>query len=242
MTATSTRVQFNSLPDPARSASGVVKISTWRVGTPELQQAAVEAIARAWGARDWPAAGLLSYSVHTGTDGSSLLHYSQWTDERVYQDFLLRGSRDERVAEIDAAVPGIVREGLTSYELHRSGMRTEGERRVPGCVVVVDVEFEGPDPERQRAWVDTVFEALDSDPTPPQGGIAAHFHTSVDGTRVLNYALWESERAHIDALAAPGAGIGSPTPQWNRVRTYEGLKTSRLARYVPALSLTPADR
>ncbi|GAA0600256.1 antibiotic biosynthesis monooxygenase [Streptomyces crystallinus] len=239
MAPTPTDVTFHALPDPRRTGVGVVKSSVWRVGTPERQRAAVEAIAEAWGRRDWPDVGLLSYSVYTGTDGDALLHYSQWRSEAAYQDFF-RTFRDGRVAEIDAAVPGIERVGLHSYELYRSSGPRPGDPRTPGCVVLVDVEFEGPDPERQRAWVDAVFEALDTDPDLPSGGISAHFHVSQDGTRVLNYAEWESEQAHIDALAAPGAGVGSRTPQWERVQSYPGVSGGGVTRYLPALTVTPA--
>ncbi|MEV6549864.1 antibiotic biosynthesis monooxygenase [Streptomyces sp. NPDC051597] len=239
MATTNTDAAFDALPDPRRPGVGVVKSSVWRTGTPERQRAAVEAIAKAWGSRDWPDSGLLAYSVLTGTDGDSLLHYSQWRSESAYQDFVRR-FRDDRNAEIDAAVPGIERVALHSYALYRSSDPRPGAPRTPGCVVVVDVEFEGPDPERRRAWVDGVFEALATDPDLPEGGISAHFHTSLDGTRVLNYAEWESEQAHIDALAAPGSGVGSRTPEWERVQSYPGVSGGGVARYLPALTVTPA--
>ncbi|OAR26411.1 antibiotic biosynthesis monooxygenase [Streptomyces sp. ERV7] len=233
-------MKFDALPDLRRPGVEVVKSSVWRMGTPERQRAAVEAIAAAWGSRDWPDVGLLSYSVYTGTDGDALLHYSQWRSEAAYQDFFRR-FRDGRNAEIDAAVPGIERVGLHSYELYRSSGPRPGDPRTPGCIVIVDVEFEGPDPERQRAWVDGVFEALATDPDLPPGGVSAHFHTSLDGTRVLNYAEWESEQAHLDALAAPGAGVGSKTPQWARVQNHPGVTGGGVTRYLPALTVTPAS-
>ncbi|MFD7896094.1 antibiotic biosynthesis monooxygenase [Streptomyces sp. NPDC059743] len=230
-------VRSATLPEITRPGVGVVMVSRWRLGTPERLRAAVEAIDRAWRSREWPDAGLLSYSVLTGNDGGTLLHYSQWRDQEAYEEFV-RTHRDERNAEIDAAVPGIERVGLRAYELYRSSERAAGERRVPGCVVIVDVEFDGPDRERQKAWADAVFEALGSEPAPASGGISAHFHISVDGTHVLNYAEWESEQAHIDALAAPGDGVGSDTEAWRRVRNYAGLMGSTVRRYTPVLSLT----
>ncbi|MFD0142066.1 MULTISPECIES: antibiotic biosynthesis monooxygenase [unclassified Streptomyces] len=222
-------------PDLRRPGVGLVLASTWRVGTPERQTAAVDAIATAWERRDWPDVGLLSYSVYTGTDGDTLLHYSQWTGEEAYQDFV-RTFRDGRNAEIDAAVPGIERVALHRYTPpYRS---TEpADARIPGCVVIVDVEFDAPDAARQRDWVDGVFEALETDPAPAPGGISGHFHLSTDGTRILNYAEWESERAHIEALARPGDGIGTSTPQWAKVQTYAGVVGGGVRRYAPALSL-----
>ncbi|MFE4373829.1 antibiotic biosynthesis monooxygenase [Streptomyces sp. NPDC056835] len=230
-------VHLGTVPEITRPGVGLVLVSTWRVGTPERQRATVDAITRAWRSREWPDAGPLSYSVYTGNDGDTLRHYSQWRDQAAYDAFA-RTFRDERNAEIDAAVPGIERVGLRPYELYRSGSLAEGETRVPGCVVLVEVEFEGPDAERQKGWIDAVFEALGTDPDTPSGGISAHFHRGTDGTRVLNYAEWESEQAHIDALNAPGNGVGSATEQWKRVRSYPGLKDSTVTRYTPAISLS----
>ncbi|MFF3124162.1 antibiotic biosynthesis monooxygenase [Streptomyces sp. NPDC057908] len=229
-------VQFESRPDLARNDVGLVKASTWDVGTPERQRQTVEAIRKAWDSREWPHPGLLSYTVHVGENGKTLFHYTQWSGEQAYQDFFRHG-RDERNADIDAAVPGIRRLGLHTLELYRSAGL--GEEREPGCVVIVDVEFDGADKARQRDWVDTVFEALGTDPAPAPGGISGHFHVSTDGTRVLNYAEWESARAHADALAAPGDGVGSRTPQWERVRSYPGVSGGGVHRYTPALSMRP---
>ncbi|MFE0206156.1 antibiotic biosynthesis monooxygenase [Streptomyces sp. NPDC058985] len=212
--------------------------STWRVGTPERQRLTVDAIARTWERRPWPADGLRGYHVYTGHDGSTLLHHSQWASEHAYEAFT-KTHRQERVDEIDTAVPGIERVGLDRYRRYRSGTRENGTAPAPGCVVIVDIEFESPDPDRQRAWVDAVFEALESDPEQHPGGISAHFHLSTDGTRVLNYAEWESAQAHIDALAAPGEGIGSATAAWRRVQEWPGLKSSTVARYDHALGLVP---
>ncbi|WP_228994207.1 antibiotic biosynthesis monooxygenase [Streptomyces sp. DH8] len=225
-------------PDPARPDAAIAKASTWNVGTPQRQAEAVDAIRKAWESREWPHHGLLSYSVYAGEDGATLLHYSQWTGEQAYQDFVREG-RDARNAEIDAAVPGIERLGLHTYVLYRSGLRGEGDTREAGCVVIVDVEFDGPDPARQRDWVDSVFEALAGEPELPAGGLAAHFHTSTDGTRVLNYAEWESAEHHIAALAAPGEGIGSRSPLWERVQRYPGMTGGGVNRYTPALSMEP---
>ncbi|MDI3404865.1 antibiotic biosynthesis monooxygenase [Streptomyces cavernicola] len=238
-------VQISTLPEPRRDGVGVVLASTWSVGTPERQKATVAAITRAWESRDWPHEGLLSYSVHIGTDGSTLLHYSQWRDLDAYEEFVASAAngRDGRNAEIDAAVPGIERQGLAKYEPYRGrSLNERAERadsaRVPGCIVIVDVRFTGPDPARQRAWVDSVFAALDGD-EPHPGGISAHFHTSLDGTRVLNYAEWESEQAHVEALATPGEGVGAATEAWRRVQRHPGLaEGGSVKRYLPGVSFS----
>ncbi|WP_128437130.1 antibiotic biosynthesis monooxygenase [Streptomyces cyaneus] len=224
-------------PDLTRPEVGAPFFSTWRVGTPLRQKQSVEAIAGTWERRPWPTDDLLGYYVYAGQDGSTLLHHSQWASEQAYEAFV-RTHRQQRNDEIDTAVPGIERLWLGRYRHYRSAGR-EGDPRVPGCIVIVDVEFEGPDPDRQRAWVDAVFEALEGEPDPHPGGISGHFHLSTDGTRVLNYAEWESAQAHIDALAAPGDGIGSATELWHRVQNWPGLKSSTVSRYDYALGLVP---
>ncbi|MFD3664106.1 antibiotic biosynthesis monooxygenase [Streptomyces sp. NPDC058659] len=161
-------------PDLYRPGVGTVLASTWRVGTPERQRAAVEAIRTAWESREWPELGLLSYSVFIGTDGDTLLHYSQWTAEQAYEDFV-RTYRDDRNAEIDAAVPGIER-----VELHRYAL-----------------------PHRSAA----------------AAGTGALVHRSTDGTRVLDFAEWEGERAHVEWRA-------------------EDAPLGRVRRYAPALNLS----
>ncbi|MFD7059545.1 antibiotic biosynthesis monooxygenase [Streptomyces sp. NPDC059906] len=226
-------------PDLARPDVLAPFFSTWRVGAPERQRQTVEAIARTWESRPWPADALRGYHVYTGHDGSTLLHYSQWASEQAYEAFA-KTLRQERVDEIDTAVPGIERLDLGRYRRYRSTRREDPAAAVvPGCIVIVDIEFEGPDPDRQRAWVDAVFEALESEPDPRPGGLSAHFHLSTDGTRVLNYAEWESAQAHRDALAAPGDGVGSTSSQWERVQTWQGLKSSTVSRYDHALGLVP---
>ncbi|MEU0446296.1 antibiotic biosynthesis monooxygenase [Streptomyces tendae] len=226
-------------PDLARPDALAPFFSTWRVGTPERQRQTVDAIARTWESRPWPAEDLRGYHVYTGHDGSTLLHHSQWASEQAYEAFV-KTHRQERVDEIDTAVPGIERLGLGRYRRYRSARHEDAAAAVvPGCIVIVEVEFEGPDPDRQRAWVDAVFEALQSEPNLRPGGLSAHFHLSTDGTRVLNYAEWESAQAHLDALAAPGDGVGSSTSQWERVQTWPGLKSSTVNRYDHVLGLVP---
>ncbi|MFG2403141.1 antibiotic biosynthesis monooxygenase [Streptomyces brevispora] len=234
-------VEFVSRPDFTRADAGIVRTGTWDVGTPERQRRTVEAIRDAWAGREWPQPGPLSYTVHVGEDGRTLFHYAQWKDEESYQAYA-RGGRDARNADVDAAVPGIERRGPHTYELYRSASLGGPDAREPGCVVIVDVEFEGADRARQRDWVDAVFEALATDPAPAPGGIGGHFHVSTDGTRVLNYAEWVSAQAHVDALAGPGNGVGSRTPQWERVQNHPGTTGGGVHRYTPALSLRPGVR
>ncbi|MFI1656721.1 antibiotic biosynthesis monooxygenase family protein [Streptomyces sp. NPDC020472] len=224
-------------PDLHRPGVGAVLVSTWSVGTPERQRAAVEAVRKAWESRAWPDLGLLSYSVLIGTDGDTLLHYSQWTEQQAYDDFV-RTHRDDRNAEIDAAVPDIERVELRRYgAIHRSTVRgatSTGE--LPGVVVIVEADFDGAGEGVREDWVDGVFAALDEDAAtrPVPGGISGQFHLSVDGGRVLNYAEWESEEAH-EAWVTDEAPLSEA---WRRVQHDPRLVGGRVRRYTPALSLS----
>lgn len=208
------------------------------MGTPSRQRQTVEAVAETWERRPWPADGLLGYYVYTGHDSFTLLPHSRWVDEQADAAYVAT-RRQERVDEVDTAVPGYrtaVAGPVPVLPQSRSGRPGGAGARLHrdrGCGV------RRPRPERQRAWVDAVVEALEGEPNPHPGGICAHFHLGTDGTRVLNYAEWESAQAHLEALAAPGDGIGSGTARWERVQTWPGLKSSTVGRYDHGLGLLP---
>src|ERR1044071_1201856 len=80
--------------------------------------------------------------------------------------------------ELPAFVRG--RDELDGFTLYRTGGMTSGSRSV-GCVVLVTIDTD--DEATARAWVDSVFVALASDPNPHPGGISAAFHIREDGRR-----------------------------------------------------------
>ncbi|MGW5448880.1 antibiotic biosynthesis monooxygenase [Streptomyces asiaticus] len=213
------------LPDLTRPDVGAALFSTWSVGTPERQRAAVDAIAAAWDSRPWPAPELLSYNLYEGTDGDTLMHHSQWADEAAYHAFF-RTQRQQRNDAIDAAVPDIKRLGLAYYRHYRSfqapAAAAQGATTDPGLFVVVKIDFNDPDPQVRRSWVDLVIEALESEPDP--GLLSADFHLIADGerhlstdrARVLNYARWTDVEAYEAALAADGPR-GGGSSAWDRV-------------------------
>lgn len=162
----------------------------------------------------WPA-GLLSVTLLTGMDDDAGLLYTQWDEPDA--EFLRQYGEP------------------VEYQRYRSGVR---DAAVPGCVVVVQVEFDGPDPQRQRQWVDTVFAALASEETPAPGGISGHFHASTDGTRVLNYAEWTDAQAHRDALARSEHGTVGVSAKWQEVREFPGVRGSEVRRYQVARSMS----
>jgi hypothetical protein len=227
----------SKLPEITRPDAGAILVSEWKVGTQERQHALVEAFVAAFAAPGegvpWPH-GLLSVNLFLSTDGETVLNYAQWTGEDAYHEFA-RTHRRELAAQIDRAVPGIERSGPVNYRLYRSGVRRDAP--VPGCVVIVSVEFDGPDEQRQKRWVDTVFEALEAETELHPGGISGHFHVSVDGARVLNYAEWTDENAHREAIERSGQESIGSGPKWREVRSFPGIKSSGYKRYRLARSL-----
>ncbi|MFD3500678.1 hypothetical protein [Streptomyces sp. NPDC058678] len=218
-------------PDPTHPGVGAALFSTWRVGTPERQRQAVEVIAQTWERRPWPAADLLAYHVYTGHDGETLMHHSQWAGEQAYEAFV-KTHRQERNDEIDTAVPGIERVGLDRYRYYRSEERAACDHRVPGLIVTVRIDFEPGAADRRGDWVDLLLRTAPA-PGAHHGLIAAHFHLATDGTHVLNYAEWETAEAYDRAIAVP------VDEEWERVRTYPGVKGFTGTRYRHALGLVP---
>jgi hypothetical protein len=193
----------------------------------------VTALVEEYADRPGPA-GLLSYSVFTGTDGTTLWHHSLWRDGASHLDF--RAEERRRADRVAARMPGVERTEPTRYHLYQ-GRRTEPAPR-PGALVVVRVGTENAG--HARAWVDAVLTALETDEGLPAGGIGGFFHISEDGTRVLNHAEWTSVTAHEEAVAA-GAGSISQGPAWDRVRTMPGVRHLGVDRFHLTVTLTPQE-
>jgi hypothetical protein len=220
------------LPDVRRPDATFVVSRDFTVERPESQRHAADTLIDAWDDIRWPE-GLLSISVFLGTDGVTIFHYVQWTRWEAFDDYIASGDPGPAPYIVQMA-PELKMSNLAQYTLYRSAPNESSG--LPGCIVAVEVEFDGPDFQRQRAWVDAVFEALAADAGGeaglPDGGLGAHFHASLDGTRVLNYAEWMDEASHIAALERGGDSIGRGE-LWRRVQEYPGLKRSTVRRFVP---------
>lgn len=222
------------LPDVTRPDAGTILISPWLVSDPAQQRAAADSVVDSWERLDRPAA-MLTLTTLLSTDGSQVLNYAQWTNDEDHHAFV-RTQRPALIRAIDDALPGIERPGLTRYRLHDSYRADTGAATAtpapsapaasdPGPTVgaIVTVEFETDGPEAQRLLADTVIAGLRESPVP--GLLAAHFHVSTDGSRVLNYAEWTtldawrtfitgSTSASLAATIAalPGVRPVGPTP------------------------------
>lgn len=173
-------------PEIARADAHLVVI-TIRYAEDRQRELAEDAVAQRE-KEAWPE-GLLSWSLFASTDKQALMAYEQWTEDDAL-DCALAGP-----APYLPGIPGSEPSPPVRYRLHRSQSIT-AEAAV-GCVVTPAFETEGP--ERQRHFVDEVF-SMTKDVAPMPGSVAAHFHMSVDGTRVLNYAEWTDEQSHCAAV------------------------------------------
>lgn len=191
-----------TVPDIDRVDVDVVVVSQRETPNPSAQRALAEATVAAWDAAPWPE-HLVSRTCDVSTDGQRVLTYEQWRGEP----------------------PALGRHEI-AFRLHRSGTR---DHPPPvGCIVIVEVQTDGH--ETARAWIDAVFAALESEPVLHPGGIAGHFHVSLDGTRVMNYAEWVDEASHVDAIGQLGS-IGRG-PAWQRVHSHPGVSNLGFRRYV----------
>jgi Antibiotic biosynthesis monooxygenase len=118
---------------------------------------------------------------------------------------------------------------LDGFKLYRTGGMAGGSKTT-GCVVLVTIDTD--DEATARAWVDSVFVALTSEPNPHPGGISAAFHIREDGKQVINYAEWVSAQDHADALSN-GTGVGSATADWRQVQNFPGVRQGGFVRYQP---------
>jgi hypothetical protein len=218
------------LPDITHPEAQIALVTEWTVDTAERQQAAVDILAAAWAQALWPPS-LLSVNLYASTDGKAVLNYAQWANSEASPN---QGQSGDEILE--QAVPGIKRHQPVDYRLYRSLIRDDPPKT--GCIVIVSVEFQGADEQRQRRWVDTVFEALAAETELHPGGISGHFHISADGTRVLNYAEWTTEQAHREALELSGQGTIGRGRKWLDVKNFHGVLTNGFKRYRLVRSLS----
>lgn len=223
---------ITSIPDPRRRDARFVLVSTWRVDRPDRQEPAAQAALADWLHRPWPR-GLLAHSVLLGTEGHTVLHYSQWTGEDAAEEFRRTG-RSARNTDIDAVAGGIERVEATGYRLYRSAVPAEDVE--PGVVVLVT--FDTASASVGEGFVDALL-SLSSGPAlggPPTGMRANHFHLAVNGSRVLNWAEFADEAAH-QLVVEDRLGEDDEVPAL--IERTPGLTPLGFRRYLPYGTAVP---
>ena len=74
----------------------------------------------------------------------------------------------------------------------------EIRRQDAGFVAVVSIPVDGPD--QQHGLVDLLASDVEEWVRFAPGFVSANYHASLDGTRVLNYAQWLTEKAYRDSF------------------------------------------
>ncbi|MCD9143650.1 antibiotic biosynthesis monooxygenase [Streptomyces albireticuli] len=178
-------VRLSTAPEINRPDVHTVYMSHWFVDGAAQGRAVLDEIVDAWERSPW-FEGVLSLSCYLSTEHDTVLTYAQCANDDVYRPFL-------------RSLPaGPARTEPIAYRPHRSVVR-DPAAGTPGTVALASFDVDGA--ECQRRIVGTVVNHLESAPAEDQEGlIAAHFHLSVDGTRVMNFAEWTSDEAHAAFL------------------------------------------
>ncbi|MFG2376885.1 hypothetical protein ACGFY9_36145 [Streptomyces sp. NPDC048504] len=173
------------MPDLRRPDVAAVFVSHWYVPNRARGLADLQDLVGQWSATPWPP-GVLSFNCFLSTDDDTVLTYTQCGEPGAYRRML-------------DTLGGVARAEAVEYRPHRSVVLDSAPRK-PGCVIVAMFDVDGPD--RQERIVESIAGAV-QDPAGRRnpGMLSANFHASKDGTRVLNYAEWTTDEAHIAFLA-----------------------------------------
>lgn len=223
----------NSQHPRLKSDGEMALITEWQVEDSKNQRIIADASLENMENGYWPE-GLLYYHTYLGTDGVSILHYSNWRHEQDHINFLEKGL-PRRLDELFKQVQLKDREMLGKFRIYKT--LTGDSKAVPGCIIIIQEDFESPEVTPQ--WIDTVVEALSSEEQLPEGYLSAYFHISLDGKSMLNYAEWTSEEAHQKAMDQSLKGTIGQAHLWDKVINFKGrLDNTSLKRYKFYKSLT----
>ncbi|MEU1473248.1 antibiotic biosynthesis monooxygenase [Streptomyces sp. NPDC005761] len=207
-------------PDIARRDVSSVHITHWYAPGRSAGLALLDGVSGQWAGAAWPE-GLLSFHAYLSTEGDTVLAYVQATRPTAHRD-LTRTLRGPAAA------------GAVSYRLHTSVV-LDRSAAPPGAVVIATFDVDGP--ERQDRIVESVAKAVtEAPPAQREGMLSAHFHAATDGSRVLNYAEWTSDEAHLAfldgaarraTLRATGATPGVRPIGFRRFHLHHGITPDR---------------
>ena len=169
------------VPDVRRADVAAVFVGQVHVGDADAASSVLAELTRQWELAP-PVAGVHSVGVYLDTTGETVLVYVQ-------------SGLSQSWSTVIGDVPAARELGVGEYRLRRSVVPTTG---TPGSVVIATFDVDGP--VQQDAVIATLTATLEGRPAAP-GMLSAHFHASVDGTRVLNYAEWTTDEAHEAFLA-----------------------------------------
>lgn len=172
------------MPDIRRPDAMSVFVSYWYVPDRESGLADLREVVEQWSGTQWPEE-LVSFACFLSTEDDTVLTYAQCADADAYRIF-------------QRSLKGVARAEAVEYRLRHSVV-LDAPIRDPGCMIIAMFDVDGP--ERQDRIIGSLADAVEQAPIEQHPGmISANFHASADGTRVLNYAEWVSDEAHIAFL------------------------------------------
>lgn len=179
-----------------RPDSELVLVTPLYVGTADVQHAVADAVLAEWTATERPE-GLLSQTCYVSTEGENVWTYEQWTNLEAYRD-------SGRMYRQPATLRGLGRDGADiercapiAFQRYRTTVfDTTG---TPTRIVAPMFDVDGR--AAQRTIIDRLLDGPLTEATP--GLLSVHFHYSLDGSRVLNYAEFVKDEDHLDFLASP---------------------------------------
>jgi hypothetical protein len=216
---TGERARTATPPTIDRPGVAAVYMSHWHVPDARTGQVQLDRVGDAWRRAEWPD-GILTFSSYLGYDHDTVLTYVQCSRADVYRPFV------HALPDPEARIEPV------EYRL-RQTVSLQSRESPPEAVVAASFDVDGP--ERQRQIIAQVTEHLRAASAEQHAGLlASHFHASVDGTRVINFAEWTSDEAHIAFLEGSmrhGAlRLATATP---------GVRPIGFTRYHLYRSLTP---
>ncbi len=170
-----------------RPGAASVFLTQWWVPTKTSAVAELDRLADIWDAVALPS-WVRTLRFYKSVDETTCLMYAECEPEHTLAPLVQQlpaGYSGRRLSEF-------IHEGTVLVDPTPSG----AHQSAPGPVVVV-ASFDVDGPERQRAVVDSVVQRIsESSVSDQEGLISADLYTSVDGTRVLNFATWTTDDAH----------------------------------------------
>ncbi|MEH0424366.1 monooxygenase [Streptomyces sp. B21-083] len=185
-----------NFPVVDRPDSELVLVTPLYVGTADVQHTVADAVVAEWAATSRPE-GLLTQTCYVSTEGENVWTYEQWTGLEAYRD-------SGRMYRQPAALSGLGRNGTDiercapiAFKRYRSNVFDTVGTPTRIVAPMFDVDGRG----AQRTIIDRLLDGPLTEATP--GLLSAHFHYSLDGSRVLNYAEFTEDQPHLDFLASP---------------------------------------
>lgn len=133
--------------------------------------------------------GFISTNLHKSFDGTSMVNYAQWETKKSYEEAINFLKPDE--VKLGEKIFGMADPDWNIYNLVFSTGRVPTTISQDNNLVTVINKF-SVEPENQKKLIkllDDLREIVEKLP----GFISANVHRSLDGTRIVSYAQWNSK-------------------------------------------------